>query len=207
MVERIDVAVENQMARRHHQNPLASELHLMKDVGRKHHQTILRNVADELAYLDDLHRVQAVSRLVQDDEGRFMDQCLCYADSLLVASGKVLYQPLAEMSDLAFFQCFVHGLAYAVHQAQICSISKVFFHSKIRQKRRFLWQKTYLFLGCDGISTDAVAVYENVAGGRCKRAANDVHYRGLSGSVGTEKTCDSASSDFERYIIYGFESP
>ena len=64
---------------------LADRLHLRQDVGGKNDRVALAEALDQVADLDDLLRVEADGRLVQNQDGRVAEQRLRDADALLVA--------------------------------------------------------------------------------------------------------------------------
>ena len=64
---------------------LADRLHLRQDVGGKNDRVALAEALDQVADLDDLLRVEADGRLVQNQDGWVAEQRLRDADALLVA--------------------------------------------------------------------------------------------------------------------------
>lgn len=75
------------------QDLLADCLHLTEDMAGQDNCMCPAQLPDELADLDDLCRVQADRRLVQNDEPGAAQQCLCNAHPLLVALGKAADEP------------------------------------------------------------------------------------------------------------------
>ena len=75
------------------QDLLADCLHLTEDMAGQDDRMCPAQLPDELADLDDLCRVQADRRLVQNDEPGTAQQCLCNANPLLVALGKAADEP------------------------------------------------------------------------------------------------------------------
>ena len=58
--------------------------------------------ADELAHLDDLHRVEAAGRLVEDQQLRLVHQRLGHADALPVAVRQAEDQLVVHLAGAVF---------------------------------------------------------------------------------------------------------
>ncbi len=90
-----------------HPDLVAGGLDFGEDVGGDQHGMVDSQFLDEVPDLDDLVRVESVCRLVKHHEAWVVDYRLGYSYSLLVASGEVLDQSVAEMCDLAAgLRCF-----------------------------------------------------------------------------------------------------
>ena len=59
--------------------------------------------ADQLTHLDHLSRIQADSRLIQNNRLRIAEHCLCQTDSLFITFGKVVNQTLPDILQLCGF--------------------------------------------------------------------------------------------------------
>ena len=165
---------------------------------------MLCNVPDKITDIHDLVRVQSVGRLVQNDELGIMDDGLGNADSLLVTSGKILYQSVSEMSNGAFFQCQVYSLVDLVrlYQSEESRMPEVFSYCQVCIKRRLLRQKAYVFFGFYRIFAEIYAIDENISLRLVQNAADDVHGGGFSRTVRSEKPRHPFLVYFETYILY-----
>ena len=74
-----------QLALAEHEQPIAGLADLGQDVARDQDRVVLLEVVDEVAHLDDLHRVETAGRLVEDEELRLVDDRLRDADALAEA--------------------------------------------------------------------------------------------------------------------------
>src|SRR5690606_39242668 len=70
---------------------------LGQDVGAENHRMLSREALDEFADLNDLTRVEAHSRLIEDEDFRRMDQRLSETHALTVTFGKISDQALLHM--------------------------------------------------------------------------------------------------------------
>ena len=62
---------------------------------------LFAQLLDQCADLNDLLRVQTDSGLVQNQDRRVADQCLCQTDTLAVALGQVLDDTTGNVADAA----------------------------------------------------------------------------------------------------------
>jgi len=62
-------------------------LHFGQDMGGEDHPMLITQLPDEIAYFHDLIWIQSVGGFIQNDDGRFVDDGLCDADTLLVTLG------------------------------------------------------------------------------------------------------------------------
>ena len=133
-----------------HQMPLGKDqhltahcLHLAEDVAGQDDRVAFPQLPDQSADLDDLCRVKAHGRLVQNDELRRAQQCLRNAHALAVALGQTadepgqhLFQPGAAGSFAHLF--FAVGLLFDAFQ--LCSKIQIFLHRHFRVKGRLFGQ-------------------------------------------------------------------
>ena len=106
-------------------------------------------IPDQRADLNDLLRVQADRRLIQDDELGFSEDCLRQSDTLSVSFGEVPDQALAHICDTRavrhridlFFPLLCRNLL------ELCDELQIFLHRHIHVQRRDLGEIADAFLG------------------------------------------------------------
>ena len=89
------------------EDPVADELDLGKDVRREEDRVVLPQVADQLADLHDLPRVEADRRLVEDEDLRLVDERAREADALPVALREVADRLRRDVVDEALLERLV----------------------------------------------------------------------------------------------------
>src|SRR5512139_3418160 len=70
------------LAATEHQQPITGLADLGEDVARDQDRVVLLEVVDEVAHLDDLHRIETARGLVEDEELRLMNDRLRDTDAL-----------------------------------------------------------------------------------------------------------------------------
>ena len=181
-------------------------LHLAEDVAGQDDRVAFPQLPDQSADLDDLCRVKAHGRLVQNDELRRAQQCLRNAHTLAVALGQTadepgqhLFQPGAAGSFAHLF--FAVGLLFDAFQ--LCSKIQIFLHRHFRVERRLLGQIAHTGLGLLGLLRQAEARHLHFTGGGGKVAGEDIHDRGLARAVGAEQAEDLAVAHRKGQIFNG----
>ena len=176
-------------------------------MGAENHRVLAAQFLDQATRFDDLLRVEAGCRLVEDQHVRVVEQGLGEADSLPVA--------LRELCALAVghvrYTRPLHGRLYpgraigsrdafdpgAEHQ--------VIAHGHVRVERRRLGQVAGAALGLDGLLDHVVAGDEGFAVGRRHIAGDDPHRRRLAGAVGAEEAQNLPTLGLEADVVYGRE--
>ena len=170
-------------------------------------RVVFAELLDEVPDLDDLHRVEAYGRLVEDDDARVAEYRLGDADTLPVALGKVLDEALAVVLQACEFHYPVNlggdvCLGYAL---RLRDELEIFVGGAVEVERRELRQIAYELLGFHVFLEDVVPFYDNIALCCGKAAGHDVHGRRFACAVGPEKSVDAAGLDAEVQIGYGCE--
>ncbi len=174
------------------EHPAADGLDLGKDVGAQDDRMLLAQGADEIARFDDLLRVEADGRLVQDQDGRRPDQGLRNAHALFVALGEVLDEPSPHVGDLRH----VHGpfevllAARAGDPLDVAHEGEIVADGHVHVQRRKLGHVPDLLLHLLRLLEDVVPVelHRSLRGGQIP--GDDVHRGRFAGAVRTEEPED-----------------
>ena len=180
-------------------------LDLRQDVGGENDRVILAQALDEGADLNHLLGVETDRRLVQDQHRRIADECLCQADTLLVALGKVLDETVLYVLDLAQRHDVLHmGTARELAFFQVKDEIEIALDGHVQIQRRDLREIADVGLGLDGILENVHAVDERLSGRRGNVAGEHVHGRGLAGAVRAEKSEDLPVLHGKADVVHGF---
>ena len=160
---------------------------------------------DELADLDDLCRVQADRRLVQNDEPGTAQQCLCNAHPLLVALGKAADEPGQNGFQPGTAGSPAHLLLpfRLFHTLQLGGKGQVLLHRHFRVKGRLFGQIAHTGLGGIGLLGQRVPCHRHLPTGGREIAGEDVHNGGFARAVGPQQTTDLAICHGKRDIVHG----
>ena len=90
-----------------------------------------------------------------------------------------------------------------LHAAQRGAVYEVFIDRKIGIEGRFLGQESDMFLGLHRILSQIDTVYQHIALGLVQHTADDVHGRGFSRSVRSEKPENTVLFDRKIDVLDG----
>ena len=160
----------------------------------------LLEIVDEVSHLDDLHRVEAAGRLVEDQELRLMDDRLRHADPLAEAVRQGPDRILGDLAEVGDLDDVGHPPLdlRARHAAQLAREGEVVGDRHVHVERRVLGQKPdpladLVRLG-DGVDPPDL----DRAGARPEIAGEDAQGRRLARSVEPEEPDGLAVVDLER---------
>ncbi len=189
------------------QHLVADRLDLREDVGADDHGVVLPQVLDQRPHFDDLGRVQAHGRLVQDDDLRVADQGLGDAHPLAVALGQVLDQLLADLLDVGLLDGPL-DLRLHVPAAQALGPGhemQVFIDRLLHVQGRPLRQVAHQALGLPGLLKNVVAADLHLAGRGGQTSGHDVHGGGFSRAVWPQESVYLSRCDGEGQIGHGLK--
>ncbi len=160
---------------------------------------------DELARLDDLLRVEAGGRLVENQHVGVVNQRLREADALLVALRQLAALAIRHVGDA---RALHHGLdaLRAVsrrHAFDLRDERQVFHDAHVGIERRRFRQIAGAALGFDRLVEHVEAGDDGFAVRGRHVAGQDPHRRRLTGAVGAEKSEDFAALDAEADVVDG----
>jgi hypothetical protein len=89
LAQRVHGLVEGEVAAGQHQHAIAERIDLLHDVRGQDHRGLPGEFADQPAHVFVLLRVQAVARLVEDQQLRLTENGLGHADALLETATQV----------------------------------------------------------------------------------------------------------------------
>ena len=180
---------------------------LGQDVRAEDDRVIAGELLDQLARFDDLLRVEAGGRLVEDQHVGVVDERLGEADALLVA-----FRELARTSRSAMSAMRVRSITVLdALRAGPPTGRPLIFATKSRysddghvgvERRRFR-QVAGAPLGFDRLVEDVEAGDDRFALGGRHVAGQDAHRRRLAGAVGAEEAEDLAALDAEADVVDG----
>ena len=183
---------------------VADGLHLGKDMGGEDNGVIGAQVADQVADLDDLLRVQTDGGLVKDQHLGIADESLGDAHSLAVALGQILDHASADvgkLGDLADLGQMLFPVELAL--LQLVDEVQILVHLHIDVQRRLLGKEADEFLRFVGVFQNIDTAYLRGTGGGGKISREDIHRRTLARAVGAEKADNFSFSHGKADIVHG----
>ena len=202
MAELVGRAVRDDHTLVDHKDSLAHGLHLGQDVGAEHHRVVAAQILDQVADLDDLLRVKADGRLVENQHRRIAQQGLRDADALLVALGQVRNQALVNIVDLDKIADLLDVLLLRdLDLLEVVHEIKVLLDRHVHIQRRHLRQIADELLHLGGLVEDAVSRHRHFALAGGEVACDDVHRGGLTGAVRPQKAQDSTLLHGEAHMV------
>ena len=176
-----------------------------KDVGAEDDGVVAGEAADEVAGLDDLLRVEAGRRLVEDQHFRVVDERLRQADPLPVALRELAAVAVGHVVDVGALHHRRDALAPLLrrHALDAGDEVEVLAHRHVRVERRRFRQVAGAALGFDRVREDVEPGHRRLAFGRRHVAGQDPHRGGLAGAVRPEEAEDLAPLDTKTDVVHG----
>jgi len=140
---------------------------------------ILPEALDQLADLDDLLRVQADGRLIEDQRLRISEQGLCKTDPLAVSFRQVADQSSLHTVDCQLLHDFI-DLFFSLRLRNFFQLRdefQIFQNSHIRVERRNFGQIPYRLLCLFRFLKNIVSIDDDIAFRGCDVAGHDIHGR------------------------------
>ena len=187
------------------QQAVAGLADLREDVAREEDGVLPAEHLDGRAHLDDLHRVEAAGRLVEDQELGLVHQRLGHADALPVAVRQAGDQLVVHLAGGGLLLRFGHRARRVAggDAAQLRGEGQVPPDGHLAVERRRVGEKPDAAPHLVRIARDVDPVDGHLAGGRQQHAAEDLQRRGLAGAVEAEKADDLAAIDREVEVVDG----
>ena len=175
---------------------------LRKVVGRQDDGALSSDFPNELANFGRLIGVEPAHRLVENQNRRLVNQRLCEAHPLAKALGQLADRLADHVSEARLVDDSSDaGLKVAAHQAAHFSREvEILQHQHLGVERRVFRQVADGLSNRDGVFEDVRPGDSCGAPGGCDEARQDLHRRGLPGTVGPEEADDLATIDFESGI-------
>src|SRR5205823_11322414 len=166
-------------------------------------RVIAGELFDELPRFDDLFRVEAGRRLVEDEDVGIMDERLCEADALLVALRQLSGQAVRHVVDANPRHHVLDPLTPLVarHPFDAGDEIEVLADAHVWIERRRFGKVAGAALRLDGLVEDVEPGDNRFALGGRHVAGQYPHRRRLAGAVGAEKAEDFASFDAEADVV------
>ena len=164
---------------------------------------IAGELLDELPCFDDLFRVEAGRRLVEDEDVGIMDERLRQTDALLVAFRQLAGQPVRHVVDPRARHDVLDALAPLVSRHPFYSGDEIEIldDAHVGIERRRFRQVAGAPLGLERLVEDVEPGDNRLAFGGRHEPRQDPHRRRLAGPVGAEKAEDFAALDAEADIV------
>ena len=189
--------IERQLAAMDNDHPVGHSLHFLQDMRRDHHGRVLRKTPDQRPHMADLGRVEAVGRLVEDDDLRPVQDRLCDADALPVAARERGDRIGGFLAKLGGGDRLAQPRRPRLHRnaAQLGRVVEEVDNSHLGVKRAILRQIADPLLRLGAVRLDVMTIDGHGAGGRLEKASQDLHDRRLAGAVMAEQPDDLAVRD------------
>ena len=166
---------------------------------------VLLQVADQLAHLHDLARIEAHRRLVEDEDHRAVDESRREADPLPVAFREVPDRLFGDVRDEAGLERLAdarRGVA-ARNAAEARPVRDVLADPHLRVERERLGEVAEMALGLERPGEDVDAGQGDPSRRRREEPRDHPHRGRLPGSVRAEEAEDLAILDAEADIVDG----
>src|SRR5205807_1386592 len=160
---------------------------------------------NQLARLDDLPRVEASGRLVEDQDGRIDEQGVGQADALAIALGQGADELATDVGQPAAVDDGLDaaaGLA-AVQALDAGAEAEVFGGTHLGVERAVLRHVADAASDFERVPEDVKAVDGGGAGGGGQEAGEDAHGGRLAGAVGPEEADHTAARHVEGDVADG----
>src|SRR6185295_724623 len=178
---------------------------LGQNVRAENDRVIAGELLDQLAGLDDLFRVEAGRRLVEDEDVRVVDERLREPHALPVAFRQLAAQAIRHVVDARPLHHRLYALAplTARHAFDSGDELEILEDAHVGVERRRLGQVPRPAFGLDRLVEDVEAGDNGFALGRRHVAGQYPHRRRLAGAVRAEEAEDLAPLDAEADVLDG----
>ena len=165
---------------------------------------IAGELLDQLARLDDLFRVEAGRRLVEDEDVGVVNQRLGEPDALLVAFRQLAAQAVRHVVDAGALHHCLDALAplAARHPLDLGDELEIFDDAHVGVERRRLRQIAGAAFGLDRLVEDVEPGDDGVAFRGRHVAGQDPHRRRLAGAVRSEEAEDLPALDAKAHVVH-----
>ena len=184
----VDAAISSQLAVVDDDHPVADSFDLLHDVSREHDSLFASDIFDEVANFDNLVRVEARSRFVEDDHFRVRYQGLSYADTLTIAFGQSTDKLVAFRRESGSFDDGIDTRVDIVETVDARNHCQVFADIHVEVKRIMFGQIAYDAVDVDRTRGGVEAAYRDASSVGLEIAGDDLHHGRLSGAIRSEKS-------------------
>ncbi len=184
---------------------VAHQLDLTQDVCRKQDRVRQPELLDQVAHAPDLVRVEAVGRLVEDQQLGLMHEGIGEADALPVALREVADDLLAHLVQAAHLHHLADVLAQFTPREplQRGPEIQIFPHPHVRVQRHVLRHVADAAAGCQRLVENVESSHRSRARGGREVAGEHADRRCFASSIRPEKSHHFTAPDFETDVIYG----
>ena len=173
---------------------------------RENHRFFGGHVFNQAADFVFLVGIEAIGRLVEDECGRVVDQCLCEADALFVTFRKRLDGLVADAVEMGESEDVLDPFAFCGRGAEAADLrdeTEKFFHRHLGVSRRAFGEVAELAFYGDGVDGDVDAANGGRAGVGSDEAGEHLHRGRFAGAIGAEETEDLAAVYFKTNAVHG----
>jgi hypothetical protein len=184
---------------------VADGLDLLEQVRRDHDDLRLGHAADQLANLVLLVRIEAVGRLVEDQDIGVVHDRLGEADAPPIPFRQRVDRLLEHALEMQQLDHFVEALAPRSRRdaARVGDKLEERARRHLGIARRAFGQVADAALRLDGLRLDVGAADEHAPRRGRQEARDDAHRRRLAGAVGPQEAEHLARGDPKAQIVYG----
>ena len=189
-------------------HPGADRLHLGQGVAREDHSAVQGERPDQLPDLPQLHRIQALGRLVQDHQIGPVDDGLGDSYPLAVALGQGADQTPAPLCEPAAGSGLLDGRGSALPRdpMELGAVVEVLVHPHVGIQGRALRQISDEAFRAQGVMRQIYAHDPDLAVAGGQVAAQELQAGGLAGAVGSQQAEDLAALEadidaFQRLVV------
>ena len=196
--------IQYQPARGQHQYPVTDCLHLLHDMGGENHGGAPGEAPQQLPHLCRLLRIQAVGRLIEDQQARLSEDGLGHADPLAQASGQAI--------DRVQSPCAEVGGGDGLAQGQVSlrrgdslegrRVLQIVRDQHFRIDRQVLRQVAELSLYLACLARHIGPVDGHAARRGLQKTAEHAHDGSLAGAVVAQQPDDLIGANAEGDVVY-----
>ena len=185
-----------------HQQAIAGLADLGEEVARDEQGVVAAQPPDEIAHLDDLHRVEPRGRLVQDEQRGPMDHRLRQPDPLAIPVRQAADELVVHVAQgrFLFHLADAGGSVLGRHPSQSRREGQVRTDRHLPVERGDVRQEADLATNVVRVGQHVVPIDHHLARRGQKEAAEDLERGGFSGAVEPEESDHLASLDVEAEI-------
>src|SRR5207253_6691815 len=121
------LAIESNLTRADDDDATTDRLDLRQNVRGEQDRVLFAEFPDQAQRFTDLERIKAGRRLIQDQDGRIVNQGICQADALTIAFRQRAEEPAADFPNPTTIETVVDALLakLAVHTLELGPVVEI----------------------------------------------------------------------------------
>ena len=199
VVDRLDPAVGEL------DHAVAVQVHEVRFMRHQHDQMLLRDASQHVHDLEGIGLVKVAGRLIREDDRRVFHDRAGDGHALLLAAGKGIRPPQAELAHAHGRKRRCDPLTdrfFVFHPDKAQGVGNVLLHAFLRVQVVILENIADLAVSEGiGITPDILPVHRQAPAGKAVQPADDVQQRGLAAAAAAEDGNHAPVGQFQRDLI------